>query len=81
MLPKLHTDPDSTTPLYRQVYEQLRSAILSAKLAHNERLPATRELAQTIGLNRATIAAAYELLESDGLIRSHVGKGTFVIGP
>jgi DNA-binding transcriptional MocR family regulator len=81
MLPKLHTDPNSTTPLYRQIYEQLSSAILTGKLARGERLPATRELAGSIGLNRTTIAAAYELLEAEGLIRSHVGKGTFVIGP
>ena len=81
MLPKLHTDPNSTTPLYRQIYEQLSSAILAGKLARGERLPATRELAGSIGLNRTTIAAAYELLEADGLIRSHVGKGTFVIWP
>jgi len=81
MLPKLHTDPNSTTPLYRQIYEQLSSAILAGKLARGERLPATRELAGSIGLNRTTIAAAYELLEADGLIRSHVGKGTFVTGP
>jgi 2-aminoadipate transaminase len=81
MVPKLHTDSSSSTPLYRQIYEQLRSAILAGKLARGERLPATRELAGSIGLNRTTIAAAYELLEADGLIRSHVGKGTFVIWP
>jgi DNA-binding transcriptional MocR family regulator len=80
MLPKLHTDPESSTPLYRQIYEQLSSAILAGKLARGERLPATRELAGSIGLNRTTIASAYELLETEGLIRSHVGKGTFVIG-
>jgi 2-aminoadipate transaminase len=81
MVPKLHTDSDSSTPLYRQIYEQMSSAILAGKLARGERLPATRELAGSIGLNRTTIAAAYELLEADGLIRSHVGKGTFVEGP
>jgi 2-aminoadipate transaminase len=81
MLPKLHTDSDSSTPLYRQLYEQLSSAIADGRLARGERLPATRELAGVIGLNRTTIAAAYDLLESEGLVRSHVGKGTFVEGP
>ena len=42
------------------------------------RLPASRELAQQLGLNRTTITAAYKLLESDGLIRRHVGRGSFV---
>jgi DNA-binding transcriptional regulator YhcF (GntR family) len=81
MLPRLHTDSDSSTPLYRQLYEQLSSAIADGRLTRGERLPATRELAGSIGLNRTTIAAAYDLLESEGLIRSHVGKGTFVEGP
>jgi 2-aminoadipate transaminase len=41
-------------------------------------MPATRELAGLLGLNRATITAAYELLETDGLITRHVGRGSFV---
>ena len=49
-------------------------------MVRGERLPATRELAGSLGLNRTTIAAAYELLESDGLIRGHVGRGSFVEG-
>jgi DNA-binding transcriptional MocR family regulator len=81
MLPKLHISPDSGAPLYRQVYDQIRSAILDGRIARGERLPATRELAGLIGLNRATVGSAYELLESEGLIRSHVGKGAFVEGP
>ena len=43
-------------------------------------MPATRELAGTIGLNRTTITAAYNLLEAEGLIRSHVGRGSFISG-
>ena len=42
------------------------------------RLPATRELAGQLGLNRTTISAAYALLESEGLITGHVGRGSFV---
>src|SRR5579875_1415999 len=47
-------------------------------MARGERLPPTRELAVSIGLNRTTITAAYELLENEGLIKSHVGRGSFV---
>ncbi len=43
-------------------------------------MPATRELAGLLGLNRTTIAAAYEILESEGLIAGHVGRGSFVTG-
>ncbi len=52
----------------------------SGELATGSRLPATRELAGQLGLNRATISAAYELLESEGLITGHVGRGSFVAG-
>lgn len=81
MLPKLHIDAGLDSPLYRQIYEQIRRAVLEHRMARGEKLPPTRELAGSLGLNRTTIAAAYELLESDGLIRSHVGRGTFVDGP
>jgi len=47
-------------------------------MARGDRLPPTRELAESIGLNRTTISAAYELLEADGLIKGHVGRGSFV---
>jgi 2-aminoadipate transaminase len=52
--------------------------IRSGSLKRGERLPATRELAGLLGLNRTTISAAYELLESDGLIAGQVGRGSYV---
>lgn len=71
-------DPGSSTPLYRQVYDLLREKISSGALSAGDRLPPTRELAQELGLNRTTVSAAYELLESEGLIKGHVGRGSFV---
>ena len=44
------------------------------------KLPATRELAGALGVNRATVALAYEELVAAGLARAHVGQGTFVTG-
>ena len=52
----------------------------SGSLARGERLPATRELAGTLGLNRTTVSAAYALLEAEGLVQGHVGRGSFVLG-
>ena len=74
---------DSTLeePLYRQVYAYFREEILSGRLPNGSRVPPMRELAGQSGLNRATVAAAYELLEAEGLIRSHVGRGSFVAAP
>jgi len=78
-LPKL--DPDQDTPLYRQLYGYLKAEILSGRLPQGEKIPPTRELAVQLGLNRMTISSAYELLEGEGLIRTHVGRGSFVAAP
>jgi DNA-binding transcriptional MocR family regulator len=81
MLPTIQVDSREETAIYRQVYEQIKRGIQAGELSRGEKLPPTRELAGLLGLNRTTIAAAYELLESEGLIRGHVGRGSFVEGP
>ena len=73
-----HLDHGSEVPLYRQLYEQFAERIRSGELGNGERLPATRELAGSLGLNRTTVAAAYEMLEAEGMIAGRVGKGSFV---
>jgi 2-aminoadipate transaminase len=80
MLPRIQLESEVETPLYRQLHDKIRSAILAGTLTRGERLPPTRGLAGLLGLNRTTVAAAYELLESEGLIRGHVGRGSFVEG-
>ena len=77
---KLALTHDSEIPLYRQVFAQIASKIRSGELARGERLPATRELAGQLGLNRTTVSAAYEMLEAEGLIAGQVGRGSFVTG-
>jgi len=71
-------DSELEEPLYRQLSAYFARLIESGKLATGERLPATRELAGQLGLNRTTVSAAYELLETEGLITGHVGRGSFV---
>ncbi len=78
MLPTLQLNEGSEVPLYRQLYEQVRAAILAGTLQSGTRLPATRELAGLLGLNRTTVSAAYELLIHDGLVSGQVGRGSFV---
>ena len=80
MLPVPQLDPHAESPLYRQVYEHFLGLIRSGRLAPGDRLPATRELAGLLGLNRTTVSAAYALLESEGLVKGHVGRGSFVSG-
>lgn len=72
-------DPAAPEPLYRQLFEQLREAIERGRLAPGERLPPTRSLAEQLGVNRATVIAAYDLLEAAGLISRHVGRGSYVL--
>src|SRR5438874_4326842 len=80
MFPAPDINTQSDVPLYRQVFQQLRDSIHCGRLPRGSRLPATRELAGLLGLNRTTISAAYELLESEGLISGQVGRGSFVLG-
>lgn len=67
-------------PLYRQLELYLRGLIEARRIVSGERLPASRELAATLGLSRNTVNQAYQALVEDGLLRSHVGQGTFVAG-
>lgn len=72
-------DRDAATPLYEQVAEHIASSISSGEMVAGTKLPASRELARMLRVNRATISNAYEALAKRGLVRSHVGQGTFVM--
>ncbi len=68
----------SGVPLYRQICQRLREAILSGELAEGVRLPTERALANELGVNRTTVMNAYNQLASEGLVEGHVGRGTLV---
>src|SRR6266567_3760914 len=68
----------SGLPLYRQICQSLREAILSGELAEGVRLPTERALANELGVNRTTVMNAYNELASEGLVEGHVGRGTLV---
>ncbi len=74
----IQLDRSSSQPLYRQICESLREAILSGRLAEGTRLPTERALAKELGVNRTTVMNAYNELASEGLIEGHVGRGTTV---
>ncbi len=69
---------DQTKPLGDQIYVFLREAILRGDLAVGERLPATRTLAQKLGVARNTAVTAYRRLESEGYVQGRRGGGTHV---
>jgi GntR family transcriptional regulator / MocR family aminotransferase len=74
----LHLDAASATPLYRQLYDGLRGAILCGKLPAGTRLPATRALAEELGVSRNTVANAFDQLHAEGYLEGRVGSGTYV---
>src|SRR5436305_5804621 len=71
-------DRSSGLPLYRQICQRLREAILSGELPEGTRLPTERALAKELGVNRTTVMNAYNQLASEGLLEGHVGRGTLV---
>ena len=71
-------DRKSPTPLYRQLYEGFREAILERRLRAGERIPSTRTLAAELRISRLPILNAFEQLVAEGYFESGVGAGTFV---
>lgn len=65
-------------PLYLQLYEQLRGAILSGQLQAGVRLPSTRDLATNLSVSRNTVKAAFDQLLAEGYVSGKVGAGTYV---
>lgn len=63
---------------YRVLADGLADAIRSGRLAVDDRLPAERGLATSIGVSRNTVVAAYEELRGRGLVRTRPGSGTVV---
>lgn len=74
----IRIERESKIALHRQIRRQLEELILSGVLPPGARLPSTRELAGSLGVNRSTIVAAYRQLWSDGLVEGRRGGGTVV---
>lgn len=71
-------DAQASEPLYRQLYAQLREAVLTGRLAPGARLPSTRLLASELGCARNTVLSAFEQLFAEGYLEGRVGAGTYV---
>ena len=65
-------------PLYQQVYDGIRAAILDGRLPQGGRLPSRRELADRLGVARFTVEDAYARLVAEGYVAGRHGSGTFV---
>lgn len=72
-------DFESNEPLYMQIRNGIKDAILCHKLKPGSKLPSTRELAKTLNVSRIVTIAAYEELHAQGYIESRQGSGTHVV--
>jgi len=73
-------DRGAATPLSDQLSDALQRRIEDGLLPRDSRLPTTRELAASLGINRGTVQAAYRRLREKGLVEGRVGSGTVVRG-
>ena len=71
-------DRASGTPLSRQIYMQVRAAVLSGALRAGTRVPSSRTMAERLGVARASVVSAYEQLLAEGYVASRTGSGTFI---
>ena len=69
---------DPAAGLSRQLYLALRERILDGRLAGRTRLPASRDLADLLGISRNTVTRAFDQLYAEGYIEGRVGAGTYV---
>lgn len=72
----MRLQPQKRQTMQRQLYEQLRLAIVSGRLPKGMRLPASRTLARDLHVSRNTVLSAYEDLAADGWLSGRIGSGT-----
>ena len=77
-LPLIALDSSRKIPMYRQLYDWFRRAILSGQLRPGQRVPSTRNLAVELRVSRISILGAYEQLRAEGYLEGFVGAGTCV---
>jgi len=68
----------SDRPIYEQIYNQIKNAIISGELKEGDMLPSIRALAKDLRISVITTKRAYDELERDGYIYTVAGKGCYV---
>ncbi|MCI9316317.1 MAG: GntR family transcriptional regulator [Lachnospiraceae bacterium] len=70
----------SGIPIYEQIKQQVKAAILSGELQAEEALPSLRTLAKDLKISVLTVTRAYTELEQEGFVKNVQGRGCFVLG-
>ena len=74
----LQLDFDSDIPIYQQIRNQIVMGIAAGQLVPGERLPATRALAEDLGVNTMTVSKAYQALKAEGFLETDRRHGATV---
>src|ERR1700679_1944419 len=77
-LPPIALDVKSETPMYHQLSDWFRRAILDGQLRPGQRVPSSRNLASELKISRVPVLSAYEQLYAEGYLETFVGAGTCV---
>lgn len=75
---QIFIDNKSGSPIYDQIYSQIKAQIISGALKEDEALPSIRTLARDLRISVITTKRAYDELEKDGFIYTVAAKGCFV---
>lgn len=71
-------DVTSSTPIYTQIVDGVKEAILKGLLEPGEKLPSVRDMAKLMTLNPNTVQKAYQQLEREKVVVTVKGRGTFI---
>lgn len=74
----VNLDPKDGRPLYLQIMDEVRRAVVLGTLRAEDPLPSVRELAAELAVNPRTVSQAYQELERESVIYVRRGQGTFV---
>src|SRR5262245_38663960 len=77
---RLRLPPAAGPPLWARLDAAIRGAIEEGRWKPGDRLPSVADLAKDLSVSRLTVLKVFRLLEKEGLVASHVGRGTFVTG-
>jgi GntR family transcriptional regulator len=77
--PRIHVDPDASTPANRQIVDQLRALLVDGVVRPGDVLPSVRRLGIDLGVHFNTVADAYRTLASEGWLAVAHGRGARVL--
>ncbi len=71
-------DIDDAVPMFNQLINRIKEAVMKNEIAPGDPLPSIRQLANDLEINNKTVAKAYRLLERDSVIQTKGYRGTFI---